>query len=348
MSYFCAGSLQPLHMFELFGIIFALAIYNGIVLPIRLPAFFYALLAAEDLMETVHHELLPESGNHDSAIAWVSEVWPTIGRSLTSILDEDVEGLEFSFPLEANGLRLSVLPSEQGPAQETRAIELQYTSATAIQHHQISERHRDAHTKGVSSPDITAIRNAWPGWELIHTEAEPAEVTANNKRAYVDSYIRWLLLDSIAPQLLAFLRGFRRSGLVSTRTMKLFSPSSLRSYIEGDDFLDISQLKAATEYDGYEKTSKYIQNFWRIVTGWTQEKQKQLLKFVTAAERIPITGASHMTFMIKKAHPDSIEALPTSSTCFGTLLLPRYASSDILAQKLDLALKYGTEGFGTG
>ena len=39
--------------------------------------------------------------------------------------------------------------------------------------------------------------------------------------------------------------------------------------------------------------------------------------------------------------------LPTSSTCFGTLYLPRYKDEQTLERKLGIALEFGGEGFGT-
>jgi hypothetical protein len=41
------------------------------------------------------------------------------------------------------------------------------------------------------------------------------------------------------------------------------------------------------------------------------------------------------------------ELLPTSSTCFGTLYLPRYKDEETLERKLGIALEFGGVGFGT-
>jgi len=41
------------------------------------------------------------------------------------------------------------------------------------------------------------------------------------------------------------------------------------------------------------------------------------------------------------------ELLPTSSTCFGTLYLPRYKDEATLERKLGVALEFGGVGFGT-
>ncbi|KAF2766637.1 hypothetical protein EJ03DRAFT_277710 [Teratosphaeria nubilosa] len=133
----------------------------------------------------------------------------------------------------------------------------------------------------------------------------------------------------------------------------MFDASSLRAYVEGSSNLDVNQLRAATRYDGYDPGSPYIDIFWGVVSAWSHEKQKQLLKFVTAAERLPFGGARYITFVIQRVDlgpegGDEYADLPTSSTCFGTLMLPVYADKDILERKLGLAVELGCEGFGTG
>ncbi|KAL9534696.1 putative E3 ubiquitin-protein ligase [Sphaerulina musiva] len=324
LSYFTAGSLQPLYMFELFGLLLALAIYNGITLPVRLPGVLYHVLCDVELPQP---------------LAMIEDAWPTLARSLRSLLSEFVEDLEYAFPLEANGLRLSCLHVENRHALLTGG-----RSELCI------------HTASPSSsacgamPDITDMEHAWPGWKLTMSTsaAEPPAVTPEHVEDYINAYSQWLCFDSVLPQLEAFIHGFRSSALIDSQTLSLLGPSHLQAYVEGMDMLNIHDLKAAVRYDGYVPTQKYILAFWRVVASWPPEKQKLLLKFVTATERIPISGASSLTFIIKRAYPETLQALPTSSTCFGTLMLPRYPSTEIMAEKLSLALKFGAEGFGAG
>lgn len=78
LSYFRPGSLQPLYTFELVGMLFGLAIYNGITLPVNFPLALYRELTSRD----------------QSAEPDISDRWPDVARSLQSILDEDVPDLE--------------------------------------------------------------------------------------------------------------------------------------------------------------------------------------------------------------------------------------------------------------
>ncbi|KXS96052.1 hypothetical protein AC578_2281 [Pseudocercospora eumusae] len=339
LSYFQPCSLQPLHMFNLFGVLFALAVYNGITLPIRLPRIF-------------HHILLSPSNPHDATaelgIESLQDGWPTMARSLKSILHGEFYGLDCEFPLEANGLRLSVLPPEKHEEGKCSS-DLKVVDATPIIHHRSSVRSFDQTRATLGTNfDQEEFSQGFPGWNVTKAAEEPMAVTSENKNDYVKTYVDWLCYNSVRPQFEAFRKGFHDSQLFPEGALSVLGPSLLKSYIEGTDTFDLNDLKAATRYDGYDAKSKYIQTFWRVVGAWPEEKQKQLLKFVTAAERIPITGVKNLVFIIKKANVENLENLPTSSTCFGTLMLPRYASADILRDKLGLALKFGTEGFGTG
>ena len=318
LSWFRVASVQPLYMFELFGLLVGLAVYNGISLPISMPTVFYRHLLG-----------FPSGGPYFEDLR---DGWPAIDRSLHTVLNsDDVEsfGLDYSFPFEANGVRSSV------PHHGLYVIE-----------------HSPDVTRSGHYPRLNLCLHeklddvGWPGWAVKHF-TEPSEpISTKNRKRYILDYIRWLTHHSIKPQLNAFLTGFYTC--VDKHSISIFSAEQLKAQIEGSSTLDIAELQRATRYDGYDPQSRYIRSFWRIVSSWPSEKQKALLKFVTAAERIPIGGASMLTFKIQKAEFVDEEDLPTSSTCFGTLSLPKYKDVRVLEEKLSLALEYGLEGFGTG
>lgn len=181
----------------------------------------------------------------------------------------------------------------------------------------------------------------------VWAEDEAPKIDDTNKQDFVQSYIRWIIVDSVLPQYRAFKAGFFT--VIEPVSLRMLSAHDLCDIMEGSKELDIAELRAATVYDEpYKDEPEYIQHFWRLVSNWPPEKQKQLVKFVTAAERIPAAGASSLTFKIQGPMHESIDALPTSSTCFGVLTLPEYPDIETLDQKLTLALEFGLEGFGTG
>ena len=74
------------------------------------------------------------------------------------------------------------------------------------------------------------------------------------------------------------------------------------------------------------------------------------LMFVTGSNPAPMGGLgalrppAHASFKVQRAGPDS-DALPTSHTCFNTLLLPEYDHPQKVAKLLEYAVREGHEGF---
>lgn len=60
--------------------------------------------------------------------------------------------------------------------------------------------------------------------------------------------------------------------------------------------------------------------------------------------RAPIGGLGTLKCIIQRDGPDS-NKLPTSHTCFNTLLLPEYSSKERMCHMLKLAVM-NSEGFG--
>jgi hypothetical protein len=379
LSYFRPGSLQPLYMFELFGLLVALAAYNGITIPVSFPLALYKNLLGPPCTD----------------LRDLQDGWPAIARSLQSIKDGAYEGLDYVFPLEANGLRMSVGHSafrrvrdqcDELKAGKRAALNLVVEEISRI------DNPASAASAGAHQP----YYQQWPGWNIYSPETghNPEAITAipessnptspptptttsspqpptppytkdtvhttltpSNINSYTIDYTHWLTTLSIHPQLTSFKKGFH--ALLPTHNLALFTPSTLRSTLEGTSTLDLPALRASTKYKNYSPDEPYIASFWSILSAWPSEKQKALLKFVTAAERIPISGAGALTFRVQfvageerlgvvgESEGSRVELLPTSSTCFGTLYLPRYKDEETLERKLGVALEFGGMGFGT-
>ena len=157
-------------------------------------------------------------------------------------------------------------------------------------------------------------------------------------------YVRWLLVDSIYPQYESFEAGFLR--VMEDSTLDLLRPEDLEQLVVGSPELDFAALEANTEYDGgFTADSPVIRNFWRFVHHSPRELQLDLLKFATGSTKAPIGGLGKMNFKIQRAGPDS-DHLPTSHTCFNTLLLPDYGDNfEKLNERLSRAI-VECEGFG--
>jgi ubiquitin-protein ligase E3 A len=169
-------------------------------------------------------------------------------------------------------------------------------------------------------------------------------VTADNKEEYVMLYVKWLLVESIYPQYESFEAGFTR--VMENSTLDLLRPEELELLVVGIPQLDFDALEKNTEYEGgYSSDSEVVINFWRFVRHASSETQLNLMKFITGSTRAPIGGLGKMNFKIQRAGPDSAN-LPTSHTCFNTLLLPDYGNNyEKLEDRLGRAI-LECEGFG--
>lgn len=169
-------------------------------------------------------------------------------------------------------------------------------------------------------------------------------VTNENREEYVLRYVTWLLVDSIQPQWDSFQTGLMR--VMEDSSLDLFLPEELELLVVGTPELDFEALEANAKYEGgYDQDSEVVKNFWKFVKEASPEAQKKLLKFATASTNAPIGGLGKMKFVVQRAGPDSLN-LPTSHTCFNTLLLPDYGSDyEKLKNLLGRAI-LECEGFG--
>ncbi|KAK6526155.1 hypothetical protein TWF281_011191 [Arthrobotrys megalospora] len=197
-----------------------------------------------------------------------------------------------------------------------------------------------AETSSVSSTSPVKITSE----KFVKPESEESELVTNaNREQYVRDYVFWLTDKSVRPQFEAFERGFH--AVLDRKSLSLFNPITLRHLVEGSKEIDIAALEAAAKYDdGYHPNHRCIKDFWAIVRTYDNEQKRALLEFVTASDRVPVSGISSVMFVIQRNGGDS-ERVPTSLTCFGRLLLPEYSGRKKMKEKLRVALENG-RGFG--
>ncbi|KAF4553034.1 E3 ubiquitin-protein ligase RSP5-like protein [Elsinoe fawcettii] len=343
LSWFGVGSLEPLHRYELVGVLFGLAIYNGITLPVSFPSALYKKLMG---YRTDRNDL--------------REGWPEVHKSLQDIEDytDDVEtdlALEQTYTIRANGLDLSIDSRYYGfdyynpeiPQERKARVQVYWAQSDKDKMKNGTSRVVEADgeedsTKGEEEPDVENL--FWPGWEftMAPSDESPLPVTNENRSEYIKQYATWLLDYSIRPQFYAFACGFYE--VLDPRTMRILAPESLRELVEGRSHIDIEDLKRLITYEGYTAESEQIKWFWAILDEYDQEKLRLLLEFVTGSKRMPASGQRSLRFNITRIDGDS-ESLPGASTCFGNLLLPEYSSKEKMEKKLGIALEHSL-GFG--
>lgn len=294
MTWFQPGTVEPKWKFEILGILFSLAVYNGITLPVTFPLALYHFLLPD-------HAPLRNHGVDCKSLDYINDGWPDLAKAMREFLawdDGDVGDVimrEYAFSYEVFGQKKDIDMTSNA-----------------------------SHKSRSSNKEIPLVTNA-------------------NRKDFVVDYIRFLTRESIAEQLKAFRAGFY--ACISTKSLDWFSPSSLRDLVEGTQDVSMVALKEHVRYENdYSPSHKTIKMFWAVVETLSQEDCRRLLEFVTASDRIPVTGYQSITFHIVQV--DVVpEHLPTSSTCFGKLYLPEYTDETTLREKLLLAIQ-NSQGFG--
>lgn len=316
MAWFQPGSTEPDWKFELVGLLVGLAVYNGLTLPVSFPKALYRKLLGEPVTD-IHH---------------INDGWPQIASSLTELLEWD----------ESNGA-----------VEDIFAVTYEF-SVNMLNEHVSREMHsvspgskRPAdHEWPQFPPSSNNGSHQQPHWTLSCENPEDAPlVTDANRNAYVSDYIRYMTEVSVRPQYEAFAKGFR--SILHSKSLTLLSPELLQNLVEGQQEIEVSELRRAARYVGYSSTSRTIKDFWKIVREYDDQMKRKLLEFVTASDRVPVGGIKNIQFVVQKnGEEDGHDGhLPTAYTCYGTLLLPEYRDREVLKERLSMALE-NAQGFG--
>lgn len=197
---------------------------------------------------------------------------------------------------------------------------------------------------------ITDIYDNVKKYELIPNGAN-IPVNDLNKSDYISRYYKFLLDDIVDKQFKQFSNGFKK--IMGTNVLSLFTPFEIQKLVIGDDNVndinkfDIELLKNITKFQNCSNNDPIVIWFWNYFKNLSLRNQKKLMRFITGSDRIPATGLATIQFKVSKLIEDDMgysEKLPISHTCFNEICLWEYKSSEILKQKLDMAINE-SEGF---
>jgi len=243
-----------------------------------------------------------------SELHHIADGWPDLTNGLTSLLEWD---------------------EKEGSVEDVFSRTYEYSVEQLGQH---------------MTFDMGTEIESWPQFadSYVPSHIEAPLVTNATRNKFVSDYIHWLTDVSIRPQFEAFKRGFFTC--IDPRSTRLFDPDTLQSVVEGVQDIDISEMRRAARYVGWEASNRTVKDFWSIVKKYNLEQKKKLLEFVTASDRVPVGGMRNLQFTLQKNGVGD-EHLPSSYTCFGILLLPEYSSKEVLRKNLTTALE-NSMGFG--
>ena len=187
-------------------------------------------------------------------------------------------------------------------------------------------------------------------WTCESWDGHKVSLPGHNDSTFIDKdnveqYIKEVVdyrINSIKAPLNEIRRGFCLNTGLNHDTM--LSGALLSRMAQGNGIITVQHLKQITVIYDFEEglNNVYVKRFFKAVERLTAEQRKLLLKFITTLTRLP-NSTINPDFKIKidmlqADNPD--EKLPTSSTCFNKLHLPKYSNDEICYQKLLIAIQY--------
>lgn len=166
-------------------------------------------------------------------------------------------------------------------------------------------------------------------------------LTEKNKELFVEKYVEYLTYSEMKENIENIKKGFFH--VIKLRTISFLQPCELEKIIVGSNVINVQLLKKTAVYSGFTEDSLVVKTFWKIFEEYSLEDKKKLLMFITGNERVPVTCTENWKLIIVRNGCDT-DRLPSSQTCFNTLLLPEYSSEEKLRNKLGIAISM-TKGF---
>ncbi len=348
MTWFVPGSVEADWKFELVGLLVSLALFNGLTLPVTFPKVLYRKLLGEPVTD-LHH---------------IADGWPDLASGLTKLLEwdekdgtvEDVFARTYEFSVEMFGQHVSPPHARRAtPATSSSSKRKKQpagptpTGGPQFRSDGNAKANRDKkyryYTGGNRRPPPSQAGGGAAAADDDDDDDEAPPVTYGNRDAYVADYVRYLTDVSVRPQYEAFARGFR--ACLHTKSLTLLTSSLLQSLVEGQQEIDVSELRRHARYVGWDANHATVRDFWSIVKRYDEAMRRRLLEFVTASDRVPVGGVKNLQFVVQRNGEEAGEQghLPTAYTCYGILLLPEYRDKEVLRERLAMALE-NAQGFG--
>jgi E3 ubiquitin-protein ligase NEDD4 len=115
-------------------------------------------------------------------------------------------------------------------------------------------------------------------------------VTAENLLEYLESYMKYFLLERIKPQVTELLLGFY--DVIPESALTVFDYQELELMLCGLPNIDVDDWIEHTIYKNCTRKTQVVQWFWKIVREFDQETKARLLQFATGTSGVPSRGFS--------------------------------------------------------
>lgn len=167
-------------------------------------------------------------------------------------------------------------------------------------------------------------------------------VTNDNRIQYIYLSAHYKVNLQIKRQCEAFFKGLK--DLIEPSWIRMFNQQELQLLLGGVATpIDLKDLQKSVVYSGgYALEHPTIQMFWEIVSNFTEDQKRDLVKFITSCPRPPLLGFGELRPAIcVRSAGFELDRLPTASTCMNLLKLPEYQDKASFKQKLEYAISAG-------
>lgn len=192
-----------------------------------------------------------------------------------------------------------------------------------------------------------------PGYPSVHLVPNGPQipVTIYNVSEYLEKIIDMTVGSGVRDQIRAFREGF--SEVFPYSALKSFSPEELvMLFGQQDEDWSMETLMDAVKADhGFNMDSKSMRNLLATMSQFNREQRRAFLQFVTGSPKLPIGGFKGLTPLLtvvcRAAEAPLVpdDYLPSVMTCVNYLKLPNYSDEQVLAEKLDIAMREGQGAF---
>lgn len=133
------------------------------------------------------------------------------------------------------------------------------------------------------------------------------------------------------------------AGVLPVELLAVFTAAEAEALFCGVPEVDVDLLQRATEYEGVRPTDAHVGYFWQALRRMDGEDRAAFVNFCSGRSRLPGSAAEFaMNFKLTAPHRDydkPDDYLPIAQTCFFSLALPKYSSTEVCLDKLRYAIK---------
>jgi len=179
------------------------------------------------------------------------------------------------------------------------------------------------------------------------------QVRLDNVDNYVRKVYKFMLHDSVAPQIQALREGFNQ--ICSTSALSVLKDSERQRLTGGDsgkiawDFSVKTLVKHVRCAQGYTSSSQAVRFLFDVLSEMDIETQRAFVRFLTGCPRLPAGQLASLRPPVtvvrvpwSKANPN---ALPLASTCTNYLKLPDYPAKELLRERIYYCIRECPHGF---